>query len=79
MKSPVIKSKSSFVEARLKAGFSMRELARVAGISYGAVFHIEHGKSVKPSSVRKLCEALHSDFDSLFEIVSEEKTCSSKE
>lgn len=79
MKSPVIKAKNSFVESRLKAGFSMRGLAAAAGISHGTVFHIEHGKSVKPSSVRKLCEALHSDFDSLFDIVSEDKTCSSKE
>lgn len=69
----MIKAKSSFMEARLKAGFSMRGLAAAAGISYGAVFHIEHGKAVMPKSARKLCEVLGVEFDEVFMIVKEGK------
>ena len=69
----MIKAKSSFMEARLKAGFSMRGLAAAAGISYGAVFHIEHGKAVMLKSARKLCEVLGVEFDEVFMIVKGEK------
>lgn len=65
----VIQTNQNFSTARVKAGFSLRALATAAGLSYGSVFHAEHGGAVTPKNARKLCTALDMDFDELFVIV----------
>ena len=72
MKNQVIRAKDSFTEVRLKSCFSQRDLA-AAGIAFGTVFRIEHKNPVSPKIAKKCCEVLHSDFDNLFEIISEGK------
>jgi transcriptional regulator with XRE-family HTH domain len=47
------------VELRAARAFSIRELAKLAGVSPGTVYSIEHGEVVPAmSTVRKLAEVL---------------------
>ncbi|SET38712.1 DNA-binding transcriptional regulator, XRE-family HTH domain [Natronincola peptidivorans] len=55
--------------ARLRSGMSIRMLSKTAGLSTATVSKIENKKSMpNPSTAKKICEALNSDFDNLFEI-----------
>lgn len=55
--------------ARLKKGYSQRELARRAGVSALAVNYLEQNKSIpRPSTMRKICIALDVDITEICNI-----------
>jgi len=56
-------------KARLKKGYSQRELARKAGISSLAVNYMEQKKSIpRPKTLFKVCTALDLDVTQICEI-----------
>lgn len=62
------------VRARIRAGMSQRELAARAGLGNGYISQIERGLvNPGPKAARKITEALGADFDSLFEVVMEQR------
>lgn len=57
-------------KARLRKGYSQRELARMAGVSSIAVNYLEHQKSVpRPSTLKKICTVLDLDITEVCEIM----------
>jgi len=64
----MILANQTFPENRIRAGYSISELARTAGLSVQTVSCLERGGTLSPSAAHKLCEALGASFDDLFEI-----------
>lgn len=57
-------------KARLKKGYSQRELARMAGVSSLAVNYLEQQKSVpRPNTLKKICIALDLDITKVCSIM----------
>lgn len=55
--------------ARIKAGYSMRELGRIANINMSVISQMEtRNKPVAPKTAKSICTALGKDFDELFTI-----------
>ncbi len=63
-----ITSHDAFKAIRAEKGFSITGLARAMKVSPSVVFNIEHGKSIRPATARKACEALGVAFETLFSI-----------
>lgn len=60
--------------ARIRAGFSMRELGRVASVNMSIISQMEaHNKPVSPKTAKNICVALGKDFDELFSIKTKEE------
>lgn len=60
--------------ARIKAGFSMRELGRIANVNMSVISQMEaHNKPVTPKTAKSICIALGKDFDELFTIKTQEE------
>jgi transcriptional regulator with XRE-family HTH domain len=63
----VIKVGPKFVETRIKAGYSLRSLARESGRSSSFLPQFENGlRNVGPQSAKKICSVLNAKFDELF-------------
>ena len=57
-------------KARIKKGYSQRELARQAGVSSLTVNYLEQNKSIpRPATLRKLCIALDLDITEICNIL----------
>jgi transcriptional regulator with XRE-family HTH domain len=57
----------AFVNARIKNGFSQRELAKRAELSSALISQIENSeRNPSPNSAKKICDALHVNFDDIF-------------
>ena len=57
-------------KARIKKGYSQRELARQAGVSSLTVNYLEQSKSIpRPATLRKLCTVLDLDITELCNIL----------
>lgn len=53
--------------ARVKKGFSLRQLGEVAKVNYVTLSRIEKGKAnPNPATASKICKALDAEFDELF-------------
>lgn len=60
--------------ARIKAGYSMRELGRVASVNMSVISQMEaRNKPVTPKTAKSICKALGKDFDDLFTIKTKEE------
>lgn len=58
--------------ARLKKGYSQRELARASGLSTIAVNYLEKGRSnPRPQTLKKICAALDLDITQICQIILE--------
>lgn len=58
---------------RIRAGMSMRELSRQTGLNIGTISGIENKSNpVTPKTAKRICEALNTDFDTLFVIKDKE-------
>ncbi|MBL0386809.1 helix-turn-helix transcriptional regulator [Tumebacillus sp. ITR2] len=56
-----------FANARIRAGFSQRKLARVAGLSSPFISQLENGnRNVGPEAAKKICDALQIPFEKIF-------------
>ena len=66
----IIADPNALNSCRLKKGYSMRKLSRVADIDVLTVHRIETQKTkyVTPNTANKICNALGVEFDDLFEI-----------
>ncbi|EKD95364.1 MAG: hypothetical protein ACD_24C00509G0004 [uncultured bacterium] len=66
-----IKIRNNMIQTmRIKKGLSLRNLANKAEINYVTISNLENGKtSPSPSTTLKICNALETQFDELFEIV----------
>ena len=54
---------------RMKKGFSIRSLAKNAGLNSATVWKVERGAvNPNPATARALCSALEVEFDSIFTI-----------
>ncbi|KEO82427.1 helix-turn-helix domain-containing protein [Tumebacillus flagellatus] len=64
----IIKAKDpEFANARIRAGFSQRKLAREAGLSSPFISQLENGnRNVGPEAAKKICEALNVSFEKIF-------------
>ncbi len=71
-------SKPSFMEIRMKQGYSLTSLAKAMGVSTATVLSIEHQKNVHPATAWMACKVLGLTFDDLFVIKpkSAQKECS---
>ena len=65
----IIKAKECFSERRVRCGLSLSELASKSGLSKESVLRIEHGRAVRPGNTKKICAALHTEFDELFDVL----------
>ncbi|NQX61605.1 helix-turn-helix transcriptional regulator [Paenibacillus qinlingensis] len=65
-----IKAKTdAFIKARVKKGYSQRELARHSGLSHAYISLLERSiKSVGPSTAKRLSEVLEMELEELFQI-----------
>lgn len=45
-------------EARAKQAYSQRDLAHRAGLRETTVYHVESGRRARPSTIRKIADAL---------------------
>jgi putative transcriptional regulator len=60
-----------FVRARIRKGYTQKELAELAGISHSYISLLERSvKSVGPKVAVRLCQLLDSELDELFVIAS---------
>ena len=66
-----IKAKKDFSTTRIKNGFSVTALAKKAHLNASVVLRTEKGNPARPSTAKKICEAMQEDFDTLFEITGE--------
>lgn len=56
-------------KARLRKGYSQRELARTAGVSSLAVNYLEQKKSIpRPATLNKICKVLDLDITQICNI-----------
>ena len=69
----IIAKENGLTRARIIAGFSIAELARIANVNHSMICRAEAGKGVRPETAKKVCDALHSSFDDLFLIVKRRK------
>lgn len=53
----------SLVEARAKRGLSMADLAQLAQLDKSTIYTIEHGHACRPTTRRRLADALKMDMD----------------
>lgn len=58
--------KDIFVEFRAKKGFTVRGIAKAAGVNAACIQKIEMGGATRPSTANKICKALNCDFDTVF-------------
>ena len=63
-----ITAKESFEHTRIIKGYSIQGLARAMKVNASVAFNIEKGKSIRPETAKKACEALEAEFDELFNI-----------
>ena len=70
----IVANQDNLTRARIIAGFSIAELARIANVNHSMICRAEAGKGVRPETAKKVCDALHSNFDDLFVIVRKEET-----
>lgn len=55
--------------ARIRAGMSMRELGRQAGLNIGTISKIESKSSpVSPKTAKQICDVLQISFDDVFTV-----------
>lgn len=61
--------------ARLKKGYSLRELGGKAEVNYSTISKVERGiqKSVSPRVARQIYEALEGEFDDFFMLKNSEE------
>lgn len=66
----IIKAKyPEFANARIRAGFSQRKLARESGLSSPFISQLENGnRNVGPEAAKKICEALQVPFEKIFDL-----------
>jgi transcriptional regulator with XRE-family HTH domain len=58
---------SAFVQARIKMGFSQRELAKRTKLSSALISQIENDeRNPSPNSAKKICDVLDVAFDDIF-------------
>ncbi|MFD1707575.1 helix-turn-helix transcriptional regulator [Siminovitchia sediminis] len=61
----------AFKEARVKKGFSQRELAKRAHLSHALISQIENNeRNPSPGSAKKICDTLEVQFDDIFFAIS---------
>ncbi len=66
----IIVNVKEFQKARIKKGYSQRELARQAGVSSLTVNYLEQNKSIpRPATLSKLCTALDLDITEICNIL----------
>ena len=61
-------ARSEFQSLRLSKGLSMNELSKRAGVTPLIISRVEKGKPTSPATAKKICTALESRFDELFEL-----------
>lgn len=62
-------------KTRIRAGYSMRELGRLADVNMSVISQMEaHNKSVTPKTAKRICEVLGKEFDDLFTMRGNEET-----
>lgn len=58
---------NAFVQARIKMGYSQRELAKRANLSSALISQIENNeRNPSPGSAKKICDALSVNFEEIF-------------
>ena len=66
-------AKPGFRQRLARCGHSLRSAAQAAGLARESATRLAHGRPVRASTARKLCEVLELDFDDLFLIVEEDE------
>lgn len=61
-----IKARETFMNIRIKHGFSITGLAKAMNVNPSVVYKMEHEGGVRPATAQKACESLNEDFDTLF-------------
>lgn len=69
----LIVARQGFRQRVARCGYSMRGLAKAAGLARESATRLAHGRPVRASTAQKLCEVLGLDFDDLFLIVEEDE------
>lgn len=60
------KSKEDFCLTRIKKGFSITGLAKAMKVNPSVAFMVERGRSVRPATAKKVCDAMRLNFEDLF-------------
>ena len=62
--------KADVAALRIKRGLSATELAKRTGMTASAICRLEKGvhRNIRPSTAKRLCDALEQPFDKLFTI-----------
>ncbi len=68
MNSNAIYAKPTFRRERLRRGFTLRQIARVAELTPAVLSRLENGRAVMPTTESKICDALKCNFDQIFEV-----------
>jgi transcriptional regulator with XRE-family HTH domain len=64
-----IVAKKTLRENRIKAGFSIEDLAKEIGMNAATVSYVENNKRhPSPASAQKICKGLQKSFDEIFEV-----------
>lgn len=65
----IVAKKTALLSKRVKAGLSIRQIAKKSCLSPGTYQNIESGnRSARPDTAVKICDALGITFDSIFSI-----------
>lgn len=63
-----IKAKEDFSLTRIKKGFSITGLAKKMKVNPSVALALERGRSIRPATAKKACDALQMSFEDLFTI-----------
>ena len=63
-----IKATDNFTAIRIRKGYSVNSLAERMEVNPSVVYRIEQGKSTRPATAKKVCEALKEPFNKLFKV-----------
>lgn len=65
----IVQRENAVVTERAAAGYTLRGLSEVCGVSVNTLTLLENGRGVYPSTAKKIATALNADFKDLFEVV----------
>lgn len=66
----IIPKSKNLSQARIRNGYSLRDLAAKSKVHYSTISNLENGRtSVTPKTAKAICDTLNKEFDELFEIV----------
>lgn len=63
-----IRAKANFSLTRIKKGFSITGLAKKMKVNPSVALALERGRSIRPATAKKACDALQMSFEDLFTI-----------